>query len=167
MSQSKKITQERKRAFDDMLSVALSSLYHAATPNYPRGHFGPFVDEYDDWFAYEAMDAIDDLNREVNSDWPGRGRGILPLKVFEYGKFYTWGRGGRTVAPDGWMRGDHLCRGSDFDLNATERYELILAVRAFHDYVVEWNKGVSARWQDYTAERLAENEDHTENQAMD
>lgn len=78
-----------------------------------------------------------------------------------FGEVYTWGRGGRTVAPDGLVKQGG---GSSFGLRSDVGEEmnaerLTLAVQVaedFADFVRDWNKGVPQMWAEYSAERARE-----------
>jgi hypothetical protein len=84
------------------------------------------------------------------------------LKAVEtFGQLYTWGRGGRTVAPDGLVK-QH--GGSSFSLrtdageemNAERLTEAVRVAESFGDFVERWNAGVPEMWADYSASRAAE-----------
>jgi hypothetical protein len=78
-----------------------------------------------------------------------------------FGKLYTWGRGGRTVAPDGLVK-QH--GGSSFSLrtdageemNAERLTEAVRVAESFGDWVAQWNAGVPEMWAEYSASRAAE-----------
>jgi hypothetical protein len=86
--------------------------------------------------------SIDDLQHELPS-------------LLEYGTVYTWGRGGRTLAPDGLvnMRG-----GSSFSIKKAEQVieeygafkarALIKTLRQFDELVHGFNKYIPEWWTD-------------------
>lgn len=77
-------------------------------------------------------------------------------RISEYGKLYTWGRGGRTLAPDGLVsqRG-----GSSFSIRIDAHDEMPIArvvemiriVESFNAYVRSWNRAVPDLWSDHCA----------------
>jgi len=80
-------------------------------------------------------------------------------RISEYGTLYTYGRGGRTLAPE------HLIQtrgGSGFsiredyceDLSIEDVVRLISTVEAFNAYVKAWCAGVPDMWREEKAERL-------------
>lgn len=77
-----------------------------------------------------------------------------------FGNLYTWGRGGRTVAPDGLIR---QRGGSSFgmkrdafeEMSAERLTQAVRVVEAFGDFVERWNKGIPEMWAEHTADRAA------------
>lgn len=162
-----------KQAICDRLNTALLDMYHNATPNYPWGlmekydtftHKGEAIDI----FNIEASFELSYLNEggscgltpygqmKHNADKSPEHKRLLNRKyrrdtatdkwlpILEYGKLYQWGRGGRTVAPDGLIT---MCGGSGFSIkqfdcdsmNNADAVKLIQAIEAFNSYIVRWN----------------------------
>jgi hypothetical protein len=81
--------------------------------------------------------------------------------VETFGRLYSWGRGGRTVAPKGLVsqRGGSsfsLDASSFAEMNAADLTQAVRVLESFVDYVKAWNRGVPQMWADYTAERAGE-----------
>lgn len=82
-------------------------------------------------------------------------------RIGEYGNLYQWGRGGRTLAPDGLIsqRG-----GSSFiiredaatECSIADCIELIRIVESFNRYVTAWCAYVPRMWDEYCADADAE-----------
>jgi hypothetical protein len=78
-----------------------------------------------------------------------------------FGTIYQWGRGGRTVAPEGLIRQGG---GSSFSMSADALAEMsaetltqaVRVIEAFGEHVQAWNKSVPEQWAEYTADRAAE-----------
>lgn len=165
---------------------AVMRLYHLATPTWPAD-FGPYAADFDQWLGHEGADALNELNRPYLASSPGltaseRFRDPMTARVARrlacerarreaeaypaarvvelFGELYTWGRGGRTVAPDRLVQGRG---GSSFALSASyldgwsaERLtEAVRVLEAFGAEVAAWNAAVPERWADYTAEMVA------------
>ena len=164
---------------------AVMRLYHLATPAYPAD-FGPYGDRFADWLGLEAADDLEYLNhggpyghdyREtlahpVNSghlkseaararyirmglDKMNRDPGAVRV-VDMFGKLYTWGRGGRTVAPEKLVRqrggGSFSLTAERLDDWSAERLtEAVQVLERFGDDVAEWNASVPERWAEHTA----------------
>ncbi len=84
----------------------------------------------------------------------------------EYGKLFTWGRGGRTLAPETLVKQGG---GSSFRMREewpdertiAECVELILIIESFNRYVAQWCASVPEQWAEYEREELiAGREDH-------
>ena len=85
--------------------------------------------------------------------------------IAEHGPLYTWGRGGRTLAPDGLIRqrgGSCFSidtSAADYDeINRADMLELLSQVEAFNSYVERWNSAESLRdiWQNEAEYRAEE-----------
>lgn len=131
---------------------ALASLYHLASPSYPRD-FGPYADDFDSWLGEEATRAIEFANGE-----PGSFADAPAPIVAMFGKLYSYGRGGRTVAPEGLIeeRGGGAFRlNSDalLGLGAAELTAAVLVIESYADEVEAWNHGVPESWAYETASR--------------
>lgn len=87
-------------------------------------------------------------------------RGGLAERITEFGKLYTWGRGGRTLAPDGLIRtrgGSSFAIRQDYadDLPLADVVELVRIVEAFNAHVEAWNRELPAEYR-YQTEADAE-----------
>ena len=81
-------------------------------------------------------------------------------RIGEFGKLYQWGRGGRTLAPDGLVK---TGGGSQFSMrkDCEERsiadcIELIRIVESFNAYVAAWCAYVPEMWKDHCADLARE-----------
>lgn len=77
--------------------------------------------------------------------------------ISEFGKLYTWGRGGRTLAPDHLVSqrgGSSFRMREDYPAECTiaECVDLICIVESFNAYVAEWCKNVPDMWREHFAE---------------
>lgn len=134
-----------RAALLNRLERATAGLYHLATPRYPRA-FGPYADAFDDWLEGEADAAF----YEVNAG---------PVAEI-FGRVYSWGRGGRTAAPDSLVehRGGgafRLTADRFAEWNAARLTEAVQVLESFAADVAAWNSAVPARWDDYTRDRAA------------
>ena len=175
-----KAESKQKRKFSqrnivqNALTSALEKVYHNATLSYPRD-FGQFAADFEQWLtgeiesffyflreqgAEETMSIIglDEWARSVD-----RKTGKSECNV------YTYGRGGRTVAPAKWIdqRGAtaNMMTGPALELSNARASDLLRIVDAFNAYIGTWCRNVPARWEAYTEERLNSGEDHTSAQA--
>jgi len=94
-----------------------------------------------------------------NGFWKPARNNALWERITEYGKLYTYGRGGRTLAPDG-LYDD---RRQKFDADETSIpacADLIRIVESFNAHVRAWCHGVPEMWREHceyeAAEALAE-----------
>lgn len=117
---------ERKAIIIEALDKALDDVYHNATLNYPREWYGSLSDE--EWegvwdaISFEADFALGDLTESY---------------------CYTWGRGGRTVAPKEWVKTHggssfNVKDAEDFDLSIGAAFALLLRVRNHNKEVTAW-----------------------------
>ena len=114
------------------------------------------AETYDRWLEYTVRDACDELEAV-----PG---------VAEWGKVYQWGRGGRTLAPNGWARtggggsfgiatADTLADrydGGNLDYSPEGVQQLAATVEAFNARQAELRAALPASWQAELALRVAE-----------
>jgi hypothetical protein len=145
-----------KEALIARLQDALGNLYHNATPQHPHAP-DALGDDYWQWFndaaRYEIEYISDGLGnscaeyaKERRKGWPHKGErnAWLVSRITDYGKLHTWGRGGRTLAPDKLVR---QRGGSSFSIANAEDYsehsnaglvEMIEVIEAFNAYIVSW-----------------------------
>lgn len=131
--------QDRQQRIRDRAENALLDLYHNATPRYPRLN-DQESEIFESWFSDYATFEIMDFWK----DHP----------IAQYGRVYTWGRGGRTLAPDDLIR---THGGSSFSINVepaqewpiSKVVELTLIVESFNAYVEAWNKGIPEAWKEW------------------
>lgn len=77
--------------------------------------------------------------------------------IGNYGRLYTWGRGGRTLAPDNLIK---MRGGRSFSINtapaeensAADLVDLILTLESFNEYVESWCRGVPEMFSEYWQE---------------
>lgn len=115
------------------------------------------------WRVLELAAGNERLRRALRKTYKGAAlmRGNAQWeRITEYGKLYSWGRGGRTLAPDGLVlqRG-----GSAFSLKSdcNERsiadcIDLIRVLESFNAYVESWCKSVPEQWREHCAEEDAQ-----------
>jgi hypothetical protein len=173
-----------KQALRDRAETALLNLYHNATPSWPQFTNDKEAEIFWDWLADQASFEIEHLNgggaygdnesmkkyfmRKHSSEAASRyafrrylrqkgaeqSKYALYERITEYGKLYTWGRGGRTLAPVELIR---QRGGSAFSIDTSKAEEanhanlteLVLIVEAFNAYVEAWNKGVPEMFEDW------------------
>lgn len=92
----------------------------------------------------------------ITREWPHAGSNDLWCRITEYGKLYQWGRGGRTLAPEGLIR---TGGGSSFSIRPAEDHdddyealvELCMIVESFNAYVKTWcsRDNLEGMWKDY------------------
>lgn len=83
--------------------------------------------------------------------------------IIDYGKLYSYGRGGRTIAPDDLVveRLGHFQRANtDYldDCTNSELTDLIKAVESFNQYVNDWNNSIGEQWAEYVRENDLQSE---------
>lgn len=74
-------------------------------------------------------------------------------RITEFGKLYTYGRGGRTLAPDLLVRergGSQFGMREDYadDISIADACDLIRIVESFNAYVDAWCKSVPEQWRE-------------------
>lgn len=166
-----------KQALLKRLDNALRELYHNATPNHPRNVPESLWETYNTAFNMWAECEIDYIQSgfaHTAKEYKRFARlGVYPCEAVlrearivqlleNMGKLYTWGRGGRTLAPNGLInqRG-----GSSFSVKSASHFEdwcnaalveLVQQVEAFNEYVERWNscENLQALWDDYCANEL-------------
>lgn len=82
-------------------------------------------------------------------------------RISEWGTLYQYGRGGRTLAPDGLVK---TRGGSSFSLdedcahegNVSACVDLIRVLESFNEYVEQWNKGIAETWDEEEREARRE-----------
>ena len=126
-----------------LLDAALTDMYHNATPNFPALDSDFEQDLFNSWFEDIVSYELADIKHDS----------ILGDFVKQYGPVHTFGRGGRTVAPDKLIvsRGGssfRVARTEDLDLTPLEARKLLKNVNEFNRSVVAWNKHVPEMWRD-------------------
>jgi hypothetical protein len=124
-----------------LLQAELDRMYHNATPDFPTIDDDYEQDLFQSYFEDYCRYSIDDLEAELPD-------------LERYGKLYAYGRGGRTLSPDGLM----IRRGSSQDcirkvdeiefLDGFEYKRLYKTLKQFNDLVIEWNKSIKEWWTD-------------------
>ena len=126
----------------DALNEELSNLYHNATPTYPSLESDYEQDLFQSWFEDYARFELDELKHDA----------VVGSMVKEYGPVYTYGRGGRTVAPSKLVvsRGAsfRMAQVDDLDLSPLEARKLLKDIREFNRMVTSWNKSIPETWKD-------------------
>ncbi len=175
--------EEHYKKLVDRLDRALSDLYHNATPTYPDTQNDYEWDRFQSWFGDQASFEVEYLNDggaagktpyskfDKYKDAHPKIRQIMynrwlrdrhpAEQITEFGKLYTWGRGGRTLAPDKLIKqrggGSFSIRSADdiidsFGMTKFEIVDAITIIEAFNKYVEEWNKCVPDMWKEHKAD---------------
>ena len=137
--------RERKTARYAALLAALEAegkrLYHNATLSWPYNEIpdGMYEVAWGAWYL-SVEDELYNLN--MNMYDPAWIDGRIALR---YGKVYCWGRGGRTCAPEDWIRQNG---GSSFNVKGpeylmegktrAEGWQLFADMKEWNDYVVSF-----------------------------
>ncbi len=137
----------------DELNAELKNMYHNATPNYPTLESDYEQDLFDSWFQDIASMAIDDLKYDE----------IFGALVKDYGPIYTYGRGGRTVAPSKLIIGKggssfRTATVNDLDIEPLEARSLLRLLREFNRSVKAWNKCLPEQWDDHVEANELQND---------
>ena len=81
-------------------------------------------------------------------------------RIAEYGKLYSWGRGGRTLAPNDLV---YTGGGSSFSLKAdcndrsiADCMDLIRVIESFNAHVERWCRSVPEQWREWCADEDAQ-----------
>lgn len=142
-----------KEALLNRLDQALRNMYHNATPDHPSVPQELWA-SYDTSFAMWAECEIEYISDNLGSTpgeyakarkrgWPHKGErnAWLVSCITEYGDLLTWGRGGRTLAPNQLVTQRGNARnGDDFaDTCNAELTHMIQVIEAFNSYVTQWN----------------------------
>lgn len=179
------------------LETALENVYHNATIDYPSlDDDDLFSADFEGWLQGEVESAFDNIQsydkwgsnrrsvfckrwgqQEIPKKYVRRSNLLNPDRLYginEYGPIYSYGRGGRTVAPEQWT---NRHGGSSFSIkkaeDMTDRWtydsvvQLVLLVEAFNAHVEDFCNRIKDGWKNYVDERTAANEDHTEVHATD
>ena len=96
---------------------------------------------------------------KIMAGYPGAKRNnSLWERITEYGTLYQYGRGGRTLAPDGLMTRRESGPNEDYadGLNIASCVLLIRILESFNRYVGAWCESVPEQWAECEAERIAE-----------
>lgn len=181
----RKTKKANKQNLVNRLERVLLEVYHNATPNYPVAQNDYESDLFESWFELYASDAVSDLNGYVQKKVRnniGRYRDELHAQgkshkvsakrsarlysemdefpryrvPYMFGELYSWGRGGRTLAPEGIVK---QRGGSSFSIKTAEALiddrgmtreditNAIIALEDFNQYIADWNQGVAAEWE--------------------
>ena len=181
---------ERRTIMLSRLARALANVYHNATLS-----FGNWPDEcphlpMDEWAQFHAECEIEYL-REFHSYGAGKRRTyrtksgkartsrILtwddPMPgLADWGEVFSYGRGGRTAAPEGWIttHGGTSFRIADAEslaegLNAESLVELIRCVEGLNAWVTAVCADFPRCYAQAVADATADAADHLENQQVD
>jgi len=135
----------RKAAQYDALLAALEAegkrLYHNATLSWPDNDIPDGMEDvaWGAWNCYADL-STDDINH-------GRyDSGFIESYIASrYGNVYTWGRGGRTCAPEGWIRqnggSSFNVKGPEYlmeDKTRAEGWQLLADMKEWNDYVTSF-----------------------------
>lgn len=152
---------DNKAMLRERARQALSNLYHNATPSYPDTRNDFEADQFQAWFEDAARFEIEYIqdggaygNRRLKpSQAIERAQYAQWKKVGDYGTLYQYGRGGRTLAPEGLIK---TGGGSSFrireeiadDWNTEALTELVLVLESFNKFVDAWCKDVPNLWKE-------------------
>lgn len=147
--------KQQKIKLIDRLNETLKDLYHNARVNYAYDA----MESYTDLTGYCAYNKFNEfVSDEIN--YINEMLGLTKKEVYEtsyckkerpfrliaqlilkYGQVYSYGRGGKTVAPNKLMnesRNPYPIQYEYDDINASEATDLILMINAFNDYIKNW-----------------------------
>jgi hypothetical protein len=165
-----------KKALLDRLERALRDTYHNATPDHPLVPDALAEDywvSFNDWVSLEVGYIREGLcmtareyakAKKLGFPCKGTREAFLVSRINDYGKLYTWGRGGRTLAPDGLINqrggGSFSIKGADCfaEYSNEALVELIQTLEAFNNYIERWNsrENLAYMWREYCEERRRE-----------
>lgn len=158
--------KEHKEKIEQRLQKALKNLYHNATSAYIRIDNANLCAEFDRWFYDVANDEIayiqEGLGMTAEEYKKQRKLGFthneryywLVSRIVEFGKLYTYGRGGRTLAPDR-LVSSGVCWNikKDYfdDCSIEAKIDAIEILEAFNLYVANWNtkENLLQMWKSY------------------
>ena len=102
------------------------------------------------WCLFMRQKALREINKYARHE-----------RIIEYGKLYTWGRGGRTLAPDELIRqrggsSFSIKNPEDLTLTLEEKTDMILTLEAFNASVEEWNSAENLRemWLEFYSDHF-------------
>lgn len=134
--------QEKRAKLLSKLDSALREVYHNATPTYPVAQNRYEESLFESWFADAGSFEISDMQQEFFKD---RANNTL----------YTYGRGGRTLAPafliyegGGSSFKVHNANTVAESLNNAEVTALIKEIERFNSHVAAWCKSIPEMWKD-------------------
>lgn len=104
------------------------------------------------WRALEIAAGNERVRSLLAKHGAVRRNDALWERITEYGKLYQYGRGGRTLAPEGLMRRESVNEDYCDDMPIEKVVELIRIVESFNRYVEDWCKSIPQQWKDYCAE---------------
>jgi hypothetical protein len=136
------MAKHTKEALLERLQQAMNDLYHNATPAYFRNVPDSLQEECWQWFQDTAQFELENCDHPI-------------IKMF--GRLYTWGRGGRTLAPEKLIRQGG---GGSFSIGKAEDYnessnawltEACQCIESFNAYVTAWNskENLTFLWNDH------------------
>lgn len=164
----------QKEALLRRLDLDLRNLYHNASPWHPDV-CKELWDDYNAWFEDVAAREVEYIRDGLGSTEKEYAKSLkggckteryyyYVSQITQYGNLYTWGRGGRTLAPNDLIntRGCSsfsIKDADDFNEKSKEyTIQLILTLEAFNHYVREWNskKNLQAMWEYEIRDRMSE-----------
>lgn len=83
----------------------------------------------------------------------------IESRIHYYGRIYSYGRGGRTLAPDEWIIGRREFSAKQYDyedLTAEQAADTLRDVREFNAYIRSWCDHAAESYREECAERLSE-----------
>lgn len=160
--------EQHAKAIRARLNNALRNLYHNATPNHPDIS-ERIWDTYENQFQFQAENEISYIEKDklglTDACWAKAVKlGFshneryywLVQRITEFGQLYTYGRGGRTLAPSQLVRstGNRVRILTDNDLDYMSWKQIVDTIQileAFNTHVENWNskENLTALWQDY------------------
>lgn len=164
--------KENKNKIIDRLNAELGNLYHNATPDYSIGVPDALLNEYEEEFNFWAECEIDFIKTDL--ELMTKNGSKVAAKITDYGKIYTWGRGGRTLAPEKLInqRG-----GSSFsikqydydDISISDALELMEVLEAFNAYIKDWNskQNLQYMWKSSCENRKSEIQNEAQNYRLE
>lgn len=172
LKKGKNMKKVNKDKLKNRALEAMQNIYHNATPSYPSLDSDYECDLFESWFSDHASYEIQILNdggahggestkQFVMSKWKSGAAHFMAGRLYvkrrdieimryapyenitEYGKLYTYGRGGRTLAPENLMTGRGNLNESIIDeMRSSELTRFCIIVESFNKMVGNWNKEV-------------------------
>lgn len=108
------------------------------------------------WRVLELAAGNETLRRALAKHGATRRNDAMWERITEYGKLYQYGRGGRTLAPDGLWNDRGGPKWAAEEHSIADCVELIRIVESFNRYVTAWCSSVPEQWREHCAEEDAQ-----------
>ena len=108
------------------------------------------------WRVLELAAGNTRLARVLKKHKAAKRNDSLWERIGEFGKLYQYGRGGRTLAPDGLYDDRRGVTWDPAEHSIAACVDLIRIVESFNRYVSAWCDSTPEQWRDYCVEQDAE-----------